>query len=68
MGSVSIQAWGLACAAVILLTSDAIKAVVALARESRSQPAAKVPKQPMSFGGTNDASEKIAAGAPRKYL
>lgn len=28
MGSVSIQAWGLACGAVILLVSDAIAAVV----------------------------------------
>jgi hypothetical protein len=30
MGSISIQAWTLACAAVILLVSDALVAVVAL--------------------------------------
>lgn len=30
LGSVSIQAWGLACAAVVLLASDAIAAMIAL--------------------------------------
>lgn len=35
MGSVSIQAWSLACAAVILLVGDAIGAGVALVVSSR---------------------------------
>lgn len=30
MGSISIQAWALACAAMILLVSDAMRALIAL--------------------------------------
>lgn len=36
VGSISIQAWALACGAVILLTSDAIAAIVGLALTARS--------------------------------
>jgi tail-anchored protein insertion receptor len=36
LGSISIQAWALACGAIILLTSDAIAAVVALVMTPRT--------------------------------
>ncbi len=50
MGSVSIQAWALACGAVILLVSDAIVALVALVQGSgvgaaAQQESTKVPSE-----------------------
>jgi hypothetical protein len=54
IGSVSIQAWYLACAAVVLLISDAIVAVIALGVKQRTsvKEGEKVPmKVPAAPGG-----------------
>ena len=60
VGSVSIQAWALACGAVILLVSDAIVALVALLQGvGNGAGAQKVPKEAMKVPG-----EKAAAGSP----
>lgn len=57
LGSVSVQAWGLACGAIILLVSDAIVAIVALAVGAGSQ---KAKGQPMKM-----PSEKAAPGGKK---
>jgi hypothetical protein len=57
LGSISIQAWGLACGAVILLVSDAIVALVAL--RSHVGTAKKGEGQPMKV-----ASEKSTVNKP----
>lgn len=51
LGSISIQAWTLACAAVILLVSDALVAVVALALGTQTGAKAKKMEEPMKAGG-----------------
>lgn len=51
LGSISIQAWGLACAAVILLVSDAISAVIVLIADGRTKSGQRVKGEPMKFGG-----------------
>jgi hypothetical protein len=56
VGSVSIQAWQLACASVILLVSDAIVAIVGLAMEGSSKSAQKANKTPMKFEGEKPTS------------
>ncbi|EDO01470.1 hypothetical protein SS1G_03945 [Sclerotinia sclerotiorum 1980 UF-70] len=63
LGSISIQAWTLACAAVILLVSDALVAVVALvlgARTGVQGQKAKKMEEPMKAGGqgTEKAGKK----------
>ncbi|CZR59635.1 probable Protein get1 [Phialocephala subalpina] len=59
LGSVSVQAWGLACGAIVLLVSDAIVAIVSLAVGAGSQKA----KEPMKV-----PSEKAAQGGTKKEL
>lgn len=61
LGSISIQAWALACAAVILLVSDALVAVVALVLGARTggvegQKTKKM-EEPMKAGG--QSTEKV---------
>ena len=58
LGSVSMQAWSLACGAIILLVSDAIVAIVALAMGAGSQ---KAKPQPMKV-----PSEKAGAGEKKE--
>ncbi|KAF8862325.1 CHD5 domain-containing protein [Acephala macrosclerotiorum] len=60
LGSVSVQAWGLACGAIILLVSDAVVAIVALAVGAGSQ---KSEEQPMKV-----PSEKAAPASTKKEL
>lgn len=55
MGSISIQAWALACGAIILLVSDAIVAVVALATK---EGVAKEEKVKMKVPAGNSQNEK----------
>jgi hypothetical protein len=59
LGSVSIQAWSLACAAVVLLVSDAIVAVIALAVQQKStQKGEKVAMKVPAESGTKEKSKK----------
>lgn len=51
LGSISIQAWTLACAAVILLVSDALVAVVALVLGTQTGAKAKKMEEPMKASG-----------------
>ncbi|OBT94105.1 GET complex subunit get1 [Pseudogymnoascus verrucosus] len=54
LGSISIQVWGMACAAVILLVSDAVVAVVGLvmtAKAGKGQQKEKKTAVPMKAGG-----------------
>jgi hypothetical protein len=59
LGSVSIQAWGLACGAVILLVSDAIIALVGLL--SARGTAQKGKGQPMKVSSEKVSTEKSQA-------
>lgn len=59
LGSVSIQAWALACGAVILLVSDALVAIVALVKGTGAGVGVKTPKEAVKVPG-----EK--AGVPEK--
>lgn len=56
LGSVSIQAWALACGAVILLVSDAVVAVVALGDASKE--GVKTPREKMAMGSQQAQGEK----------
>ena len=52
LGSISIQAWALACGAIILLVSDAITAIVGLVLTSKSKAKGapmKVPAAPQAL-------------------
>lgn len=62
LGSVSIQAWSLACAAVILLVSDTLVAIVGLVMGSGTR-TQKVRVEPMKA-----SSEKAEAGKDKKNL
>jgi len=56
LGSISIQAWALACGAIILLISDALVATVAVvmgAGKTRSRKG-----EPMKLGGEKAGTEK----------
>ncbi|TVY58016.1 Protein get1, partial [Lachnellula suecica] len=59
VGSVSIQAWGLACGAIILLVSDAIVAVVALSTGKGGAPKQEQGQkgEPMAVPGENVTAE-----------
>lgn len=57
LGSVSIQAWVLACGAVILLVSNAIVATIQLVMETCPRAVQKAKVEPMKSAG-----EKSAAG------
>jgi hypothetical protein len=59
LGSVSVQSWGLACGAVILLVNDAIVAAIGLAMNMKSKPVQQ--KTPMKHTG-----EKSSAAADNK--
>lgn len=58
LGSISIQAWGLACGAVILLVSDAIVALVALLSNVGMAQAQKHRGQPMKVSSQDTPKEK----------
>jgi hypothetical protein len=62
LGSISIQAWSLACSAIILLISDALVAIVALALGSEVTAEEKRKEEPIK------APEKAGAEDPRKEL
>jgi len=49
LGSISVQAWALACGAVILLVSDAIIAVISLVKEAGTSKAQNSKGKPMAF-------------------
>jgi hypothetical protein len=51
LGSISIQAWTLACGAIILLVSDALVAIIALV---------------VSFGASTSQKSKSGRGEPMK--
>lgn len=58
LGSVSMQAWSLACGAVILLISDAIVAIVGLATGAGSQQSKGQPmKVPSTKAGAAEKKE-----------
>ncbi len=57
LGSVSIQAWGLACGTAVLLVNDAIGALVGLAMEAKNKPTQEK-KQPMRMASEKTQSEK----------
>lgn len=61
LGSISIQAWALACGAFILLASDAIAAVVALVLTSTAQ-SQKTTGEPMKV----KVPAESQAGAPKE--
>jgi len=61
LGSVSIQVWTAACAAIIALASEALTAVWVLATKKQT-PTARQEKQPMAF----QASQQPTAGAGEK--
>jgi tail-anchored protein insertion receptor len=58
LGSISIQAWVLACGAVILLVSDAIIATIALLMEMGSNLGQKTKAEPVKFARDKSAAEK----------
>jgi tail-anchored protein insertion receptor len=70
MGSVSIQAWVLACGVVILLVSDAIIAIIGLLMETRSNSRQKAKADPMKFAGEKSTAERLSAtpGESKKEL
>jgi hypothetical protein len=57
VGSISIQAWALACGAVILLVSDAIVAVIALGTKQGTVKEEKV-KMKVPAGGDSQKEKK----------
>ncbi len=62
LGSISIQAWTLACGAIILLVSDALAAIIALAAGSGMVSKTKSKHEPMKVSeektGSQPASDK----------
>jgi hypothetical protein len=70
LGSVSIQAWVLACGAVILLVSDAIIATIELVMEMNSNRGQKIKAEPMKSNGDKTAKEKVPGetGGSKKEL
>jgi hypothetical protein len=61
LGSISIQAWFLACTAIIILVSDALVSIVALVLSLGSGTAQKAKKEPIAA-----PSEKAAAGEKKE--
>ena len=66
LGSISIQAWSLACAAIILLVSDALVAAIALVMGSGKRPQSR--KEPMKFAGEKGAAGKKSGTGKSKEL
>jgi len=62
LGSISIQAWFLACTAIIILASDALVAIIALVVTSGSGTPQKAKKEPIAV-----PSEKAAAGVKKEF-
>lgn len=58
LGSISIQAWVLACGAAILLVSDAITATIGLVMEMNSNPGQKTNAEPTKFAGGSTAAAR----------
>lgn len=63
LGSISIQAWFLACTAITVLVSDAIVAAIALGANFSAGSQKAKEKQPMAV-----PSEKASAGGEKKEL
>jgi tail-anchored protein insertion receptor len=61
LGSISIQAWFLACTAIIILVSDALVAIIALVTSSGVGSAQKTKKEPIGV-----PSEKAASGEKKE--
>lgn len=68
LGSISIQAWSLACAAIILLVSDALVATLALVMGADNGPAQKKEGEPMKFPGEKASSDKASTEKSKKEL
>lgn len=66
LGSVSIQAWQLACSSVILLVSDAVVAVIGLFMEASAKSAQKPQKTPMKFAGEKAGAESGSTGSKKE--
>lgn len=65
LGSVSIQAWQLACGSVILLVSDTIVAVIGLVMESSAK-SAKPLKTPVKFAGEKTGLGSKSTGSKKE--
>jgi hypothetical protein len=63
LGSISVQAWFLACAAIILLISDALVAIVALAMRSSVGAAGQRKEEPIKAprekAGADDSKKEL---------
>lgn len=66
LGSISIQAWSLACAAIILLVSDALVATVVLVMGAGRGAAQK--GEPMKFAGEKAGSGEKESTEKSKEL
>jgi hypothetical protein len=58
LGSISIQAWFLACTAIIILVSDALVAIVAMVAGLGSGTAQEARKEPVGVPSEKAASEE----------
>jgi hypothetical protein len=58
LGSISIQAWALACGAIILLVSDALVATIALVMGAGKDSDQKSKEEPMKFAGEKASTVK----------
>jgi len=67
LGSISIQAWSLACGAIILMVSDAIVAIVALVLGAGSSVTQKGEGEPIGFAGEKSGPGR-QPGAGKKSL
>lgn len=65
LGSISIQAWALACGAIILLVSDAITAIVALVITSKTS-TQKSKGEPMKVPGEKAGSQQGTEGSKKE--
>ena len=66
LGSISIQAWALACAAIILMVSDALVATVALIMGVGKGSAQEAKGEPMKFAGEKTGSAQEAGTEKNK--
>jgi hypothetical protein len=66
VGSISIQAWQLACGSIILLVSDAIIALIGLAVRAMAKPAKQAKGESMKMAGEKSTGTKT--GASKKEL
>lgn len=68
VGSVSINVWGIACASMLTLASEAVAAAYVLATK-KPVPIGKEKKEPMAFAaGGEKAGAKAAKGEREKEL